>query len=112
MNKVMNGLISKSQLFNCIGIFNEGVDYSKRFSKCLILKLDFEKSNDKVSWEYLKFLLKRMGFGNSWILWMEALVFSSSMLVSVNGSSTKDVDVERGIAPRRFVNSFLVSLGN
>lgn len=100
-------------MFNCIGIFNEGVYYSKRFSnKCLILKLDFEKSYDKVSWDYLKFLLKRMGFGNSWILWMEALIFSSSMLVSVNGSSTKDVNVERGIAPRRFVISFLISLGN
>lgn len=37
-----------------------------------------------------------MGFGEVWMKWMEALMFSSQMLVLVNGNPTKDFIVEGG----------------
>ncbi|XP_058734303.1 uncharacterized protein LOC131606033 [Vicia villosa] len=39
----------------------------------------------------------RMGFGERWRRWMEALVFNSSMLILVNESPTKDFVVSRGL---------------
>ncbi|XP_058741002.1 uncharacterized protein LOC131613339 [Vicia villosa] len=38
-----------------------------------------------------------MGFGEVWMSWMEAMIFSSHMSVIVNGSPTKDFRVERGL---------------
>lgn len=66
MKKVINELISKSQstflaqrqMLDGTVIFNEMVDYAKRFNeKCLILKVEFEKAYEKVSWEYIRFMI-------------------------------------------------------
>lgn len=51
----------------------------------MLIKVDFEKAYDYVSWDFLKSTLRRMGFGVRWCGWLEALVFSSSMSVLVNG---------------------------
>lgn len=39
--------------------------------------------------------MSKMGFGSSWLKWMEGMVFSSSVSVIVNGSPTKDFEVCR-----------------
>lgn len=40
-----------------------------------MLKVDYEKAYDFVSQNYLRYILKRLGFGEMWMCWMEACIF-------------------------------------
>lgn len=106
IKKVIDKVISLSQSAFVFGrqlleggmIANEIVDYATRDNKsCLHFKVDFEKAYDKVSWSFLRYMLFSMGFGDIWLRWTEAMVFSSHMLVMVNGSPTKEFLVEKGL---------------
>lgn len=51
------------QLFDGVLVANEVVDYArKEGSSCLLFKVNFKKVYDKVSWDFLRYLLVRMGF--------------------------------------------------
>ncbi|XP_050902141.1 uncharacterized protein LOC127111472 [Lathyrus oleraceus] len=65
--------------------------------RCMLVKVDFEKTYDCVWWDFLRSMLRRMDFGARWCGWLEALVFSSSMFVLVNESPMMDFKVTRGL---------------
>lgn len=54
-------------------------------------------------------MLTRMGFGDLWFKWMKDLVFSSLMLVLVNGSLTKDFEMGKGFRQGGPLSFFFVS---
>lgn len=86
------------QLLDGVLVTNEVVDYARKEGiLCLLFKLDFEKVYDKVSWDFLRSLLWRMGFGEKWRNWLELLIFQSNMSVLVNGSPTKEFIMKRGL---------------
>jgi hypothetical protein len=75
LGKVMDSIISRNQskvikgrsLAHGVVFVNEVVDFAKRTKKeCVILKVDFEKAYDSVSWSVLDYMLKRVGFGAKW----------------------------------------------
>ncbi|XP_058761431.1 uncharacterized protein LOC131634822 [Vicia villosa] len=87
---------------------NEILDWAKRKKKgCLLLKVDFEKAYDSISWNYLRWIMRRMGFGKKWMNWMESCIFSSHMSVLVNGSATKEFKVHRGLRQGDPISPFL-----
>lgn len=44
-------------------MFNEIIDQTKTEKRiCLLLKVDFEKAYDSVSFKFLRLVMKRMGF--------------------------------------------------
>ena len=50
-------------MLHSVLIANEVVDEAKRYQKpCLVFKVDYEKAYDSVSWGFLIYMLKRMGF--------------------------------------------------
>lgn len=51
----------------------------------LIYKLDTEKAYDHVSWDFVDYILYRMGFGMKWRLWMKVCLITTSFAVLVNG---------------------------
>ena len=53
-----------------------------------ILKLDFQKAFDSVSWSFLKWTLIQMGFPDRWISWILSCVSSSAASIIINGSPT------------------------
>jgi hypothetical protein len=51
----------------------------------LILKLDFEKAYDKISWDFLFEMLRQRGFNETWCKWIKEVVTSGTLSVQVNG---------------------------
>lgn len=77
---------------------NEILDLVTRAKKsCLLFKIDFEKAYDRVSWNFLRFIMKKMRFRDRWMQWKEVIVFTSFLSILVNGSPTADFVVERGL---------------
>lgn len=92
-------------------VLNEVVDYAKIVKrKCMLVKMDFEKAYDCISWDFLRSMLRKMDFGDRWCGWMKALVFNSSMSILVNGSPTKDFNVSRGLRRGDPLSHFLFLL--
>ena len=74
IEKVIDGsqstFLSNRGLLDSALIVNEVVDDLKRRKKRgLIVKLDFEKAYDSVSWEFLYYMLGRLGFYGKWVLY-------------------------------------------
>ncbi|XP_058760864.1 uncharacterized protein LOC131634228 [Vicia villosa] len=82
----------------------------KKKRGCILLKVDFEKAYDSVSWQYLREMMMRMGFGDRWMKWMDACIFTSHMSVLVNGSATKEFKVTKGLRQGDPLSPFLFVL--
>lgn len=90
---------------------NEIIDFASRKKRvCLLVKVNFAIAYDCVSWEYLKHFIGRINFGRRWLKWMNMLVFSSSMLVLINGNPSVDFEVGRGLQQRDPLSLFLFIL--
>ncbi|CAJ2641645.1 unnamed protein product [Trifolium pratense] len=72
-----------------------------------MLKVDFERAYDTVNWNFLEYMMRRMGFDQHWLEWMRACIFNSSMSVLVNGSPTEDFLVGKGLRQGDPLSPFL-----
>jgi hypothetical protein len=54
----------------------------------MILKLDYEKAYDRVSWNFLFDMLTSRGFSENWVNWMKAIVKCGSVGVNLNGEES------------------------
>ncbi|KHN25569.1 hypothetical protein glysoja_035697, partial [Glycine soja] len=57
---------------------------------CLVFKVDYERAYDSVSWAFLSYMVRRLGFYTKWISWIEGCLHSASVSVLVNGSPTNE----------------------
>ena len=63
-----SAFISGRQLLHSVVIANEAVEEAKRSHKpCLVFKVDYERAYDSISWEFLSYMMKRLGFCQKWI---------------------------------------------
>ena len=69
----------------------------KKKKSCCLFKIDFEKAYDSVSWEFLYYILGRMGFSTRWLKWIKYCVESSSISILVNGSPSMEFGLKRGL---------------
>lgn len=75
-------------LYNIVAA-NEVIHYAKTFKqKGIVLKIDFKKAYDKVSWSFLEKLLLSRGFGIQWTTWILNLLQGSQTCVNFNGTPT------------------------
>jgi len=78
-------------LLDSVVVANEVLEEMKRRKKrCVFFKVDFEKAYDSVRWEFIYYMLEKVGFCDKWIQWIKGCLESASMLVLVNGSLTKE----------------------
>ena len=52
----------------------------------MLCKLDIEKAYDHVNWKFLMVVLKKMGFGEKWMKWIEWCIFTVKFSILINGS--------------------------
>ena len=106
LKKVMTLIIDERQsafiggrhLLHSVIIANEVVEEAKRSQKpCLVFKVDYEKTYDLVSWEFLIYMLGRMGFCPKWIQWIEGCLRSASISILVNGSPSAEFIPQKGL---------------
>ena len=53
-------------------------------------------------------VLERMGFGDSWRLWIRCCLQTATMSILINGSPSKPFNMEKGLRQRQPVVSFPV----
>ena len=58
----------------------------KRISPRCLLKIDLHKAYDSISWEFLDWMLKSMGFPAQFCSWIMECITTTSFSVVVNGS--------------------------
>lgn len=87
---------------------NEVLDMARRLQKnCMIMKIEFERAYDCVSWSFLRYLFNRLMFGEKWKSWMEDIVLNGSISMLVNGSASMYfLFIGNGLRQGDFVSPF------
>jgi len=65
--------------------------------KGVILKLDYEKAYNKVSWNFLFEVLESRGFSERWILWIKQLVTGGPLGIMFNGEDSAFFKPRKGL---------------
>ncbi|GKV14958.1 hypothetical protein SLEP1_g25756 [Rubroshorea leprosula] len=90
--------IEGMQLCEGVVVANEVIDEArKKKMKSFFFKVDFEKAYDKVNWNFLNYMMMRMGFSEIWRKWIMECLQTSLLSVLVNGSPTRQFGVSRGL---------------
>lgn len=77
------------KLLDGVLIENEILDLASRTKHdCLMFKVDFEKVYDRVSWDFLMYMMNKMGLSRLCMIWMKTCILTSHMSILVNGSPT------------------------
>jgi hypothetical protein len=106
VGKVIDRLVASNQTFFIKGRyilesvvtahdFLHSVHKSKQ--EGLILKLDYKKAYDKVSWEFLIDVPKKRGFGDRWIGWIQCMLHKGFVGLTINNKEGEFFQTGKGL---------------
>jgi hypothetical protein len=73
-------------------------------------KMDLEKAYDHVNWEFLSYLLGRLGFGSKWRKWISTCISTVHFSILINGSPHGFFASSKGIHVSWVMPSSIVEL--
>jgi hypothetical protein len=98
INKSQNAFIKVRNIMDGVLSLHEILHDTKHKKKeGIVLKLDFEKAYDKISWSFLFETLKQRGFCETWCKWIEKVVDSGTLSVKVNESMGSYFKSRKGV---------------
>jgi hypothetical protein len=102
--KVANRLIASNQtafikgryILESVVAAHEIIHEVHRKESGVVLKLDYEKAYDRVSWTFLEEMLKSRGFGDKWRGWISKVVQGGSLCIRLNDENSTFFNLVRG----------------
>jgi hypothetical protein len=92
------GFLHGRQILDVVGMKQECLHNIKdKKYKALILKLDLRKAYDMISWEFLRMILIKSGFGLATTRWIMSCVKSVSYVVLINGEPSQFFQRGKGL---------------
>ncbi|XP_019451876.1 PREDICTED: uncharacterized protein LOC109353976 [Lupinus angustifolius] len=112
ISKHQRGFIKDRHIHDCICIASEAINLldHKTLGGNLALKLDVKKAFDTIDWKFLRDTLKAFGFANSFIQWIEVILNSARLSISVNGHSVGYFSCKRGVRQGDSLSPLLLCL--
>ena len=91
-----------------VAYLRDVVDYvSQAWVSCAILSLDQEKAFDRIDRSFMRATLSSIGFGPSFIGWIDLFYSGSQSAVNVNGHVSPYFSLSRGVHPGCPLSSLL-----
>lgn len=84
----------------------------KRKTPMIVLKLDFQKAFDSVSWDALHHILIARGIGSRWVRWINDLLSSSCSRILINGTLGERIFIQKWAETRRFSITLSIHSGS
>lgn len=99
ISKEQKGFIQDRNISDCLCTASEvsNLLQNKTFGGNLILKIDISKAFDTLEWPFLISVLKAFGFNNTFFNWIEVILKSASLSISVNGKAHGYFTCTRGV---------------
>ena len=92
------GFVPNKCILDNIFLAFEAIEWAHENKQHLsMLLLDFEKAYDRVNWTFLRQVMGRMGFQQTWINQVMALSENASAVVIVNGEQSNTFKLQRSV---------------
>jgi len=76
----------------------EGLGWADESNQDLVLLLlDFEKTFDRIEWNFLFKALDKLGFNPTWVRWVTSLYREATSTIKVNGVAGPDFQLARSV---------------
>ncbi|GKB74643.1 reverse transcriptase [Tanacetum coccineum] len=96
-----SAFIPGRQIQDSIVVANEAFHYIRNKKRgnqnVMALKVDLNKAFDRVEWDFLLAVLRKMGFGDLWCNWICACLTTYELEFMVNGDSVGVIKPQRGL---------------